>query len=324
MIIDRTTDTFFIAVCMISTHSFLAAGVQQENGEYAMLLDVGKAVPRSERHYGILQSLWLMMTGQLPSDISNDQKLVLGSKASFERKVNYMAYAINYQQYLDLLAALKQLNPGIIAYVPTSETDEIITLDMQHLDDYFCDNVTSTPALERVESHQDNISLTNNCRSAALDLASLSLREHIKDSISLPTCPLIKFPCTNVIKSSRFVEPLFIMPPPPTAYHTDVFTLAVITPIYRRMEKILRLHNTSADTREKFDAVKDLYLQLVKTERQPSLKDLLASINSWAEANKEVVDHHRGVHFFWQRTSTRKLVRTLTADAPRLARGIHK
>ena len=83
--IIKKSDTFFMAVCVAAPHSFISMGVQQDNGECAMLVDVGKAIPRSDRKLkrNQLSILLLMLLGRLNSEIMNEEKLVYGINGSY-------------------------------------------------------------------------------------------------------------------------------------------------------------------------------------------------------------------------------------------------
>jgi len=201
MIINKT-DTFFMAACMAASHTFICIGVQQNNGECKMLLDVGKAMPKDTRDRNILSTFFLMLLGKLPADIMNEGKLVNGVIDHIEHHINYTAYEINLTQYQQLLTVLKRLNPRINAFVPMSDTETTISFAYQALETYCETDLKVTLDVDRLNEHQHALSFQNNCRDAALVMTRLTLPEHVDTAFSLPTFFLKSFPCSNSIRNS--------------------------------------------------------------------------------------------------------------------------
>ena len=113
--------------------------------------------------------------------------------------------------------------------------------------------------------------------------------------------------CPNTVKDGKFTQPLYILPPPPTAYHLHPKKQKLVTKLFRRLEEIIKINQTSDETRKKFIGIKSIYLHAVQ-DQEMSFQTLVESILTWSEKNKAVVDHHRGWHFFFQRTATRIMV----------------
>lgn len=315
MITINKTDKFFIAVCATQNkHSFLTVGVQRSNGETEMLLDVGKAIPLSNNRERPSSVTCRIACGGVHADIINHELLAAGKQDNFERKITYMAFEMSYMHYLQMLAALRVLNRTITAYIPVAETETTISFDYRPLETFSeCSNETS-PTLEHLEKNMDHITVRDHCRTAALELASIALGKLAQTSPFLPSFPFWPFSCKNSIMNSRLTQPLFILPPPPDAYHTDMHTQKVLSRLYQRLGESVLIHQDSKETREKFDNIRELYTSLTAAEAQPSLEDLLKSVVNWAEKNKASVDHHRWFHFPWQKTATRKMVNEIAAD----------
>ena len=86
-----------------------------------------------------------------------------------------MAYEISYNHYLQFLAALKHLNPELYAFIPIESSDNTITFSYQPLSTYLPANTKVTPTLAHLDNAQHTLSIKNNCRTTAVDLAKINL-----------------------------------------------------------------------------------------------------------------------------------------------------
>ena len=278
--------------------------------ENIVLVDVGKMIPRRDRHRNPLYSFWLLLMGRLNAEICNEEKLVNGKMDHIPRLINYMAYEISLENYSEFLALLKNINPQIKAFIPTSESDDCVSFQHQPLETYERNNYNVTPASKHLDFGSHTITVTNNCRHATVDMARSNFPHETNNSLSLSNWFMKPFPCVTIVKDSQFIEPLFILPPPPTTYSLDPEKQQVLRTIYHRLEQVITLKQRSNDTREKFELIKELYIQSAGHQHQ-TIDALVAAIINWSVENKTLVDKHRGMHFFSQTTATRKMIRQL-------------
>lgn len=308
-----------MAICMSAPHSYITIGVQKADGSCDMLVDVGKSIPHDKRQMGVLPIMHNMIWGKLDALVQNENKFVNGKKDDKEYAISYMAYEINFRQYLQFLAKLKNINPNISAYIPTNETQENITFELAPLsahDEIITDEQNGLLTLKKDMNRLGFF--TKDCRVAARQLAQASLPDQTPIDDTMPKAYFIPFACTNKILNGQLVEPLYILPPPPTAYNLDKKEQKPLFELYHRLEKIVQLNDKDPKTREKFDSIKKLYKSQIQ-DPNLTIDNLFSSIITWAEGNKDLIDHHRGFHFFWQNTATRNFIESIQKEQEQLS-----
>jgi hypothetical protein len=296
------TDIFFMAACMQDLHSFMCVGIQYED-QNQVLIEVGKAMPFNERNRFrccVNESVILfeMLFNSLHADFLNEHKLIQGKMDGIDRATSYIAYEISYDNYLQLLRSLKQINPHLYAYVPTQDADSIVTLEYQELMAFDVESEEASSIVEHLTKTGQTLSFKSNCRDAVIDLTRLSLP--LQSDLSLPKHFYQSFACINTICNSQFVEPLYILPLPPTAYDLDIAKQAIMTKLYQQLKKILVIGTKKSVMHETFESLKELYTNEAGKPDQ-SIQALIHAIKSWRDNHTLLPPESRSSCLFFRK-----------------------
>ena len=312
--VNKNSAVFYMAVCMAPPHSFITLGFQTEDENIA-LVDIGKAFPRKNRgKHSEFYNILMMLFSELDAMIDNENIFLNGREDNVYRRLNYSAYEVSYNNYLEFLSLLKSINPNIHAYIPYLEKKDNITFKYASLSDYTPVAIHAAPEVDHLKEKKDKLSYKNNCRHAALDMAHFNLPKNTDTSLSLPTFYNKPFACNAIVYNAKFIQPLYILPAPPTAFPSlDKDKLIIMMMLYQRMEQIIRLDQDSIDTQQKFAGIRTLYTNETGTISRP-LNQLISAIMEWSSINQTLVDKHRGFHFFFQSTATRKMIHRIEKE----------
>ena len=316
--LDKKNCQFFIAVCMVKGHTMITAGVQHidKTGEskQTMLLDVGKSIVLEKRKQSMFTILWQMLQGTLDSTIQNERVFVNREEKEKNKnknpnlKVEYMAYEINYMQYLSLLTNLNDLNPELFAYIPNNDaTQDYINLEFAPIKNLTHEKNAGNKDIGAINENKDKLSFTHHCRKTGRTLLKTSFPETSIDDFGVSADIQGHLLCKSSITNGNFDANLVLLPPPPTAYNMGAEETKLLFKLYRRMDKILKLNEKSSLTMDKYEQHKKLYKSIVEQE-EPSLNTILSSIITWGDENNKMIDKHRRCFNFFQPTASRKFI----------------
>lgn len=277
---------YFIGIGKQDIHSFIFLGVLHK-GSPQLLLRAGKTDDISRC---VLNNLARLADEGLSR---NKARCV---------SINYQAFSINYQQVIDFLRLIAQIEieqlkiqdicSGIIrchkkdhnlpyestdeqnkefieqsgrirCYVPTKENGDTVTFTLQKLIEANVVNDTQISA-ENMPIIIDarKFNITSTCRTTALKIVEVILGFATNISKCFFISPKYE---TSFIGGIPDKEAFYILPPPPSAYKEGVsnIQLKVLNKLYERLEKIPQLNTRSIGTRLKFDALKSTYQDMV-------------------------------------------------------------
>ncbi len=299
------TDKFFMAACMQGVHNFLCLGVIRK-GQIIVLSEIGKAMPFNKRNRYpaciiAIDMICEMLYNCLDSELLNERKLIDGKMDGIRRSISYIAYEINYENYLQLLHALNQVNPQIRAYIQTEpeEKDHSVTLSYQEIGKLNYEEEKPNSIIDHLKETNKTLSIKNNCRSAVNDMARLTVPQQV--DLSLFHHYYLSFPCKSTVLNSQFTDELYILPMPPSAYHLDINQQGIVTILYKELEKILSKKTNNAETRDEFESLKTLYTT-ESGKPHPSIHTLIQDIIAWHNMYPRYLMETRSYCCFWSKT----------------------
>ncbi len=280
----KRSDTFFMMACKFSYHSFLCLGVRNEFGEDIILTDLGKRIPAAAVNNGMHYLLRGIISNHLPSEITNENRLINGRRDQVNRPISYTAIEIDYESYTQFLAYIKYINPSIYAYIPIKELDDgRVILNYLKLSDFEPKSLAIPSTVDRLKKTSHFFSYSSSCRSTIIDFANLLL-PLIKDQATpLPNYFFQEFTGTTHIKNSQFTDPLFILPPMPTPHTVEPI-------LYQGLNDCLAAGDNSEEAHETFSKLRVLYLY-IKTKQNINPAAIPKYIHDWVDENQALIDY---------------------------------
>lgn len=311
---------YFIGIGKQDIHSFIFLGVL-DKGSPQLLLRAGK-------------------TDDISRCVLNNLAR-LTDESLYRRKthcvsINYQAFAINYQQVIDFLRLIAQIEieqlkiqdiySGIIrrhkkkhklldestdeqnkeiiersgrirCYVPTEENGDKVTFTLQKLIEANVVKDTQISA-ENMPIIIDarKFNITSTCRTTALKIVEGILGFATNISKCFFISPKYE---TIFIGGMPDKDAFYILPPPPAAYKKGLsnIQLKVLNRLYERLEKIPQLNPRSIETRLKFDALKSTYDDMVG-ENDLTAEDLLCRLSEHEQHNRRALFSPRAPSMF--------------------------
>lgn len=265
---------FFIAIGKQDIHSFVMLGVIKEDGTPQLLARVGKT---GDVGNACLVTATIKAVG--PGAPSRMQEEWIFGKT--DKVIAYQAYAINYEQYkecLELISAMEKSqrkNPlikndaerdRIECYIPTRGSDksknEQVILKYRKLSrvKFSTEKIQNMPE-DTIKGVQE-LHITNTCRTTSINIIEAILG--FKTTISKY---FFVNPNYNTVlrNGSPDKDTFYILPPPPTAilvgFNDMKKQVSTLEKIYKRLEEIPKKYPADPATREKFNALKTIYLE---------------------------------------------------------------
>lgn len=317
------TSEFFIALCNNGVHSFIAAGVKNED-QINILVSVGKQAIGKFSPENIINP-----HPHFAAAIKNEPFMLrdsyqMGARAQKE-VIRYKAYSIRYANYLNLLDYLKEISmmqnndAPLMAYCPSSHSP--MTLQWQSTHRFMMDHELPTENKDLPENGFEHLSLTNTCRHTALQLISQAMQLDKQDlhvSSFFLKKPLLKTRFSGrTIDQSQY--PLYILPPPPSLFPNLTEDKAkILKRLYHRLEQLPSGKQTNPLVLQQFNELKALYLHL--TDRHfISVRQLIHFIESWESEHKELISPPNRHHFFQTPSSTEQMFHHIHKDLASVA-----
>lgn len=311
---------YFISIANHGIHSFVMLGVMKDNNVPTLIARVGKTNdvdPVFGKNVKITcKAVFHKTIARLADEgITRDRQT--------KDEIKYQAYSLTYEQVKDFLSLLAdiesiqlenaELKARMIAiHKKENETDERI-LNMQAFKAYvpveestngqvrfehmqlneWETNKHKTP--KNISSSTQSLSIKNTCRTTAIRLLEPILAFRPNVSSSFLVSPKYK----TTLRNSSYISESFYILPPPTVYKQAMTAnqFAVINAMYKRLEKIPTKTPDADETRNKFNALKETYLDITGSN-QLSATELLKKINEHLETSQNTLYQKRAPNFF--------------------------
>lgn len=296
--LNLKTTRFFIAISKIGKHSFLMLGTYDRNNMGQLLCRVGKAgIPdRESNPCSVMCNVFFSKVGSKLAD----EGITRSQQAS--KEINYQAYDITYDQYLKFVQILEEMQTDknkFQCYKPISQDGDNVVL-----------KYTSTRTLPHRENPTDlkinELNINNTCRHTAIKLVEETQGSPVSSLVSERFYIDLPYQ-TNLVYGKPSSEiPFYVLPVSPAAFpDLTIEKKSLLNKLYLQMEHMLLIEPNSIPTQNKFNCLKDLYLDILGPQKDLSLDDLLSSILLWKKTNEPTLSVLRKT-FFWDSFITRQ------------------
>ncbi|KTC96857.1 hypothetical protein [Legionella feeleii] len=326
--VDNASGDFFIALCQDSIHSFVMLGIMQDN-KPKILARVGKTNAVDKDYGGNFGSQCKLAMKQLFSQAEAELR-----KESLHPygKISYAAYAISYNQYLQFTKLMALVHrkeadgkrsEAIRCYLPAREVGGTSILQFREIiqqDEFGPEN---TEQERRIVASTHNLKITNTCRHTAIELIAYVLGiNKLRDNIS--RFFFWGLPLATTFTGGDPADPFYVFPLPPVAYRAGKEKTALLTKIYTRMEALLTKAPYEQNTRDKFKALKELYIEQAGFSSNDNITDALISIHRWRATYKDVISQLRQQSFLGKmltrKSSTEAMADEIESEFTSIAR----
>ncbi|MDR3501446.1 MAG: hypothetical protein P4L79_02585 [Legionella sp.] len=309
--INKKTDRFFIAIAKTQVHSFIFFGVYNQFKVDNLLSRVGKVCYSNKKDVSCsevgMRLLQVWFSGAYARLI--DEGIFRRNRA--QETINYQAYDIRYEQYLEYLTILSNLSTEDIffrCYQPHAESDEQITLKFGIVPP----STSSDLNADKIKNSVANLSTRNTCRHSAIDLVEAVQKEPVSASVSKYFFYGLPYKTEFLYGQPNSAVPFYVLPVPPSAYvGLGAQKERILKKLYERMERLPLIEPNAQETMDKFSRLKELYNDIAGPQKDLSLDRLLTNIQSWKSKNLGVLDSLREKYiwdFFFKRTSATMLL----------------
>jgi hypothetical protein len=298
---------FFISIAKKGIHSFMMLGVVAPDGTNHLLARVGKSND-IDPDYGQTAKKVIVMAGKAIVSYTQARLADEGiARYTGSDKISYQAYSINYNQAVDFLHLIREIevkqtpnNPhdtrAITALIPVMEKGDDVFFEHKHLCDLKSRDKPNGQA-EHLAQQVSTITAGNTCRTSALNMVEAILGFATKVSKFFFVSPKYK---TTLDLGLPNKDSFYILPPPPKTYDTlPASQQKVLMNLYKQMEAIPEKNPNSLETRNKFNAVKDLYKKIAG-ENKLNANELLVKIIDHEAKNEQALHAKRNPGFLSQ------------------------
>ena len=322
--INKKTDRFFMAIAKIEIHSFIFFGVYNQFTVENLLSRVGKVFDINGKDDSCIENC-----GRILHICSGGFRARLMDEGIFRRGqskaiINYQAYDIRYEQYLEYLAILSNLSTEenyFSCYLPYEETEEQISLKYSIVPSLISLNAKA----EQIKASVDNLDLYNTCRHSAIKLVETIQNEPVSNSVSKYFFYDLPYKTELEYGQPNSSIPFYVLPVPPSAYvGLGEQKERILKKLYHRMERLPQIAPNAQATMDKFSRLKELYTLITGVgndltgTQSISLDQLLLNIQNWKRDNRDVLEPLREKYiwdFFFKRTSaTMSLVNEIESE----------
>ncbi|WP_298627994.1 hypothetical protein [uncultured Legionella sp.] len=304
--INIKTDKFFIAIGKEDSHSFIMFGVYDQNYVQHLLCRVGKDIdepvdPDAVKCLVMGERFKNVLFSKLRSKLRNERT----ERPNPENKpISYQAYDTTYDNYLEfiqLLEALQTKENLFSCYKPAKEEGDVVEFVKTSMP--VCIARTELGALKK---NINEFSVDNTCRHTAINLVKEVQKTPVSSLVSSSFFFDLPYRTALTYGKPSVVIPFYVLPLSPVSFtDLDAEKKRIIEKLYYRMERLVLLEPDSEQTMNKFNSLKNLYLQLVGEQKQLSLNELLIHIQGWKEQNKMLLNTLRKT-YFWDSFFTRE------------------
>lgn len=316
--INKKTDRFFIAIAKTDVHSFVFFGVYNQFKVNNLLSRVGKVFYSKEKDeycWDELVRVFQLLFSGLRAQLMDEGIFRRGRS---QGAINYQAYDIHYEQYLEYLAILSNLSTEdnvFRCYLPHEESDEQITLKFGIVSPEIRSHVNAG----KIQVSVANLDTGNTCRHSAIELLETVRKEPVTASVSKYFFFDLPYKTEFEYGHPSDSVPFYVLPMPPSVYvGLGDMKENILKKLYARMERIPRIAPKSQATMNKFSQLKELYTDIAGAEQDLSLQQLLTHIQSWKNSHLDLLDSLREKYiwdFFFKRTSaTMSLINEIESE----------
>jgi hypothetical protein len=308
--INKKTDRFFIAIAKSEVHSFVFLGVYNQFKVNNLLSRVGKVFDNSKNDDNCIDECvrpLYLLSGGIAAQLMDEG---IFRKKRPRVAVNYQAYDIRYEQYLEYLAILSNLSTkdnAFYCYQPHEESEEQIILKFAKVP---C-QASSDVNVDQLKQSVASLNLGNTCRHSAIALVEAVQKEPVS---SVSTYFFYDLPYKTEFLQGQLSSsvPFYVLPVPPSAYvGLGEKKERILKQLYERMERLPLIDPNNQKTMDKFSRLKELYNDIAGPQKDLSLDELLTNIQTWKSRNIDVLDSLREKYiwdFFFKRTSATMLL----------------
>lgn len=266
-------------------HSFIALGEREASGEISITHELGKSLNTADFPCSTLcNQLFFYAEARVKEESFLKKKLIEDSIDEYE--ISYLAYQISKQQ--------RDIFVKNLAYILNKKEVETTEPTLP----------ISSKRLQIIKVNSYKLSIGNNCRHTALDLAELAQGRKISSDIA-PRWFLSSLPFKTSIQRTQFTAPLVILPLPPTVIDVDIETIHAVSKLYKRIEKLSIPAQRNRVAKQKYEALVGFYCSQIENKTL-NLDALIEGIMRWRATHSQLIDTHRGWHFCWQKTATHR------------------
>ncbi len=183
---------------------------------------------------------------------------------------------------------------AVKGYVPIRKTTDGNSIEFSYrkLSDgssFFTDDKFDDPISESAKK----IHITDTCRTTAVSM----VEKILGFNTSISRCHFMSLNYqTSLVAGQPDKSSFYVLPPPPIAAFKDqsnIKHLQLLKKLYNRLEEIPKLKPNSLETREKFDALKNIYLDMVG-QNNLNIEELLIKILDHQNTNATALFKKRG------------------------------
>lgn len=314
--INKKTDKFFISINKQGLHSFIMLGVYDQNKVKHLLSRVGKVGDNNIKDPSCFQ-----VTEFVCNAFFSNNKAKLGDegvtrKSKRSDPITYQAYDVTYAQYLEFIQTLESLQTDknkFLCYKPVETNGDEITLELNN------ELIFPPQPKSKIKKQVNELHIGNTCRHSAIELVEATQHAPVASLVSPHF--FTSLPYKTVLDFGKPSEdiPFYVLPVPPVAFREIGKTkMKIITKLYQRMEQMLLIQEDSQATQNKFLSLKELYLNIIGPQKELSLNELLASIQTWKQDNVSTLTVLRKKYFwdsfFTRKSATMSLIEDLERD----------
>ncbi|HAT6901825.1 hypothetical protein D7217_13340 [Legionella pneumophila] len=319
--INKETDHFFISIGKINQHSFIMLGVYDDFQVSHLLCRVGKIFDLPNQTKGIKRclSIYSALGGAIfASSKAKIEDEGITRKRKGSAPISYQAYDISYEQYCEFVHYLESIQTEsnqFECFKPLVQNGNAV---------YFSQTSSRVFATgshwKELNEEIHEINTGNTCRHSAIKLIEAVTKTSVPSSIS--SCFFINLPYKTQLdygKPSQNI-PFYVLPPPPPSIHPgfNKEKRLIAKKLYHRIEQLPVLEPNSPMTKRKFNSLKNLYLQIIGSQKNQSIDELLFGIQQWKEKNRVDLQTLRRT-YFWdsfivRESATMKLINEIEKD----------
>ncbi|MDP3268336.1 MAG: hypothetical protein Q8M40_04740 [Legionella sp.] len=326
---------YFITIAQQELHSFIMLGYIQD-GNPKLFARIGKIYDVDAAAEGCNLVMGVKFFGGGLFARIADEGITRDATST---AIAYQAYSINFEQVKEFIGLISDLereqmkNPcfnqsirnihkndgmtekeilneeAIYSYVPRKEKGEHVTFKRKKLQD--CQFTSSLSNIEIREFAQTSQMIRSDitCRTTSLNIIETILKVKTDISSHYLIAPKYK---TTLVNGVPHASTFYILPPPPNVNqeHLTQQQIALLQKLYKRLELIPKLNSSSQQTRNKFEALKAIYKDILG-ENTLSATSLLHKILVHEQNRNQDLFIHRHTHFFRRllptSTTTQKL-----------------
>lgn len=304
---------FFVSIAKQGIHTYLMLGVI-DNHKPITLAKIGKSNLIDQDFDISCTSQFGLFKKEL---VTHTDAAIVDERLNENQNVNYQAYSITYQQYLDFLHMLKmihldqlshyqprildeekafaeltypekgvyKLRQGIQCFIPTQVISEQIQFQYQDIKS-FNESLNLDKKPQEIISGAKQLSATNTCRTTARSILNYVLGYS-------PKVPELFLMNLDYHMKKEGDESFYVLPAPPNCFKVDTTRMQVLQELYAKLEDLPKNQPQSKLTRDKFDILKQLYRDITSSP-DISFDELLCKITEHKTTHRQLLDAHRG------------------------------